>query len=59
MKMLSISLQAALGARAGDIRRSKLYTGIECLCWQDVRMVCDNNRTLRAYITLCHGKGIT
>ncbi|OIW27917.1 hypothetical protein CONLIGDRAFT_454305 [Coniochaeta ligniaria NRRL 30616] len=58
MKALSLSLQAALGSRAGDIRRSKLYIGMECLCWHDVRVVCDANGLLRAYISLCYEKGI-
>lgn len=30
MKVLSLALQAALGALAGHVRSSRLYTGMEC-----------------------------
>lgn len=32
MKALSLLLQCFTGSRAGEIRRSRLYTGSECLC---------------------------
>ena len=37
--MLALALLSALCARAGDVVRSGLYTGNECLCWQDVHIV--------------------
>ena len=36
---LSLALQAALAARAGDIKRSGRYTGSEYIQWQDVEML--------------------
>ena len=37
--MLALALLSALCARAGDVIRSGLYTGNECLYWQDVYIV--------------------
>jgi hypothetical protein len=38
LKLLGIVLQSALGARSGDVARSKLYTGMQCLCYEDVEL---------------------
>ena len=38
LKLLSIILQSALTARSGDIARSKRYTGLQCLCYQDIEL---------------------
>lgn len=32
-KLTSVLLQSALSSRSGDITRSQLYEGLECLCW--------------------------
>ena len=37
--MLALALMSALCTRAGEVVRSGLYTGNECLCWQDVEIV--------------------
>jgi hypothetical protein len=36
---LSLTLQAALASRAGEIKRSCHYTGVEYLKWKDIELV--------------------
>ena len=37
-KQLSIVLVAALASRSGDISRTRLYTGMECLAFKDITL---------------------
>ncbi|RSL88221.1 hypothetical protein CDV31_016100 [Fusarium ambrosium] len=62
MKALSLLLQCVVGARAGEIRRSHQYQGLECLRWEHIYIVLDtsNNKNLfRATIDLVFVKGST
>jgi hypothetical protein len=38
LKVTSVVLQSALSSRSGDITRSQLYEGLECLCWKDITL---------------------
>ncbi|KAF2221497.1 hypothetical protein BDZ85DRAFT_320676 [Elsinoe ampelina] len=46
LKLLGVVLQASCACRSGDIARSSLYTGMECLCWEHLSLTFkDNKRT--------------
>lgn len=65
LKLLGIILQSSLSARCGDVARSKLYTGMECLCYGDVELTLAPQREqeplsvqhLSAKFTLRYRKG--
>lgn len=38
LKLLGVVLQSSCASRSGDIARSTLYTGMECLCWKHVEL---------------------
>jgi hypothetical protein len=42
LKVTSVVLQSALSSRSGDITRSQLYEGLECLCWKDITLRLDD-----------------
>ncbi len=57
MKALGILTQAVLCTRAVDIRRSKYYSGNECLCWGHIFVRHDDaTGLLGATIELCFKK---
>lgn len=66
-RFLAISLMACTAGRAGDIARSRLYTGSECLRWEHIELVLpgdgrDDGRPptiqdMTAKITLVYEKG--
>ncbi|KAF4632684.1 hypothetical protein G7Y89_g5445 [Cudoniella acicularis] len=54
-KLTSVVLQGALSSRSGDITRSQLYEGLECLCWGDITLELKGEpsvQNLRAKLTL-------
>ena len=62
LKLLSILLQSACAARSGDVGRSKLYTGPQCLCFKDVELVLGSQepvsvQNLSGKVTLRFTKG--
>ncbi|KAE8448563.1 hypothetical protein EG329_009444 [Mollisiaceae sp. DMI_Dod_QoI] len=38
LKVTSVVLQSALSSTSGDVTRSQLYEGLECLCWKDITL---------------------
>jgi len=40
-KITSVVMQSAMSSRSGDITRSQLYEGFECLCWKDIILTLD------------------
>ena len=64
-KLASVVTQSALSSRAGDITRSQLYEGLECLCWKDITLQLDSAsdrgapsvQDLRGTFVLCFTKG--
>ncbi|KAK0122106.1 hypothetical protein ONS95_010368 [Cadophora gregata] len=42
-KIASIVTQSALSSRSGDITRTQLYEGFECLCWKDITLKLDES----------------
>ncbi|KAM0440829.1 hypothetical protein ACHAPT_000130 [Fusarium lateritium] len=60
MKAVSLLLQCVVGSRAGDIRRSALYEGVECLRWEHIHMILDpsdGKNLFRSTIELVFVKG--
>lgn len=58
---LLLCMQSALCARIGDITRSVLYAGNECLCYKDINVTLiteDGRERLWAVITLQFEKGM-
>ena len=57
---LSLTLQAALASRAGDIKRSCYYTGVQYLKWKDIELVAKGSSitepSLLLLITLLYRK---
>jgi hypothetical protein len=41
LKVTGVVLQSALSSRSGDMTRSQLYDGLECLCWKDITLKLD------------------
>jgi hypothetical protein len=40
-KATSVIMQSAMSSRSGDITRTQLYDGLECLCWKDIELKFD------------------
>ncbi|KAI0815833.1 hypothetical protein GGR55DRAFT_675446 [Xylaria sp. FL0064] len=60
MRAVELLLQASCGCRAGEIRRSVLYTGREFLAWKHIviwQTTKDGHDILKATITLAFVKG--
>jgi hypothetical protein len=50
-KQLSVVLVAAFGSRCGEVVRSRLYKGMQCLCFKDLRLeFCNGESTQRLMI---------
>ncbi len=59
-KQLSIVLVAAFASRCGEVVRSALYKGMQCLCFKDLRLAFfdgDNTQSIIMNVSLRFVKG--
>ncbi|SMR55280.1 unnamed protein product [Zymoseptoria tritici ST99CH_1E4] len=63
LKLLGVVLQSACSSRSGDIARSTLYKGLECLCWKHLQLTIKDPdqplsvQNLTLQVTLAYTKG--
>lgn len=62
MRLLGVVVAVSCNARSGDIARTRLYTGLECLCWRHVELKLEDGaeltvQNLMGKITLEFTKG--